>query len=282
MKLSIVMIAKDDEAHVKRSLESIIPQLRDECELVCVDDRSTDSTRAIMDEAMQFAPGPVHVESILPDEPGGVARARNLGASLAQGDYLYHVDSDDELIPGSVERMLATMEGEPDVIRVPHAENFRGDECLVKPVEEKTVEEQAYAPPAPWAKIVKRSLYVPFPECGVKLCLNPAWHFLQSDKFETYAAVQGPPCYIWDRTVPGAGTRTVEWSGENPRMLEQIVFTDELERLGLMKEWPADFLRAVALMMDIGPQLKRPHVRAAWASRMRAELRNLATGRYMH
>lgn len=276
MRLSIVMIAKDDEAHVGRALSSVVPQLGDECELVCVDDRSSDGTRQLMEESGACVASTADLPS------GGVAAARNLGASLASGDYLYHMDSDDELVSGAVERMLTAAEGGADVVRVPHAEKVRDGECVARPVRDKSVEQQAFSPPAPWARMVKRSLYVPFPDCGVRLCLNPAWHLLQSDRFETFASVDGLPCYIWDRTIQGAGTRTVEWSAVNPRTLEQIAFSDELERLGLMKEWPADFLRSVALMMDIGPRLARPHVRAAWRSRLGAELRNLMTGRYVH
>ncbi|MCA9930519.1 MAG: glycosyltransferase family 2 protein [Anaerolineales bacterium] len=73
-----------------------------EWECIVVDDGSTDnSVRVAHQHGVRLISGsPVH---------GGPARARNLGAHVAQGDLLFFLDADVEVRPGTIGHAVATM-----------------------------------------------------------------------------------------------------------------------------------------------------------------------------
>lgn len=77
---------------VINSIESVINQTSQYWELIIVDDGSLDETREIikpflMDQRIRF----------FSQKNSGVATARNVGAKMANGDYLIFLDSDDIL-----------------------------------------------------------------------------------------------------------------------------------------------------------------------------------------
>lgn len=73
-------------------------------EWIVVDDGSTDNTKEVLDGLGD----PRIVYHRLPCNRG-VNAARNAGVSLAEGRFVVFLDSDDELYPGSMERMVSVM-----------------------------------------------------------------------------------------------------------------------------------------------------------------------------
>lgn len=76
------------------------------CEIVCVDDGSTDATSAILE---RFA-GRV---TTLRQPHAGVAAARNRGIEAATGEFVNFLDADDVLYPDAVAVRLEALEREP-------------------------------------------------------------------------------------------------------------------------------------------------------------------------
>ena len=99
MSVSVVIPAWNAAGTLGSTIRSTLGQ-RGVDEVIVVDDGSTDDTAAI---ARAFG-APVQVESI---PNGGVSRARNHGFALAAGEWVQFVDSDDQLLPGTIERRLA-------------------------------------------------------------------------------------------------------------------------------------------------------------------------------
>lgn len=90
--ISIIIPAYNVEKYLKAALDSIKEQTELPDEVILIDDGSTDGT---LDVANSFEfPVPYQVVSI---ENGGQGNARNLGVSLASGEYVYFFDSDDLL-----------------------------------------------------------------------------------------------------------------------------------------------------------------------------------------
>lgn len=84
-----VVIPTHDRAHlVGRAIESVLAQSRLPDEIVVVDDGSTDDTASIV---RRYGPR-VH---LVRRARGGVASARNAGASVAEADFVAFLDSDD-------------------------------------------------------------------------------------------------------------------------------------------------------------------------------------------
>ena len=93
MKLSIIVPVYNVEKYLDECLMSLTKQsfIKGEQEIICVNDGSTDKSEKILDKYCQNYDYFVKVNK----ENGGVSTARNLGLSLAQGEYLAFVDSDD-------------------------------------------------------------------------------------------------------------------------------------------------------------------------------------------
>jgi len=103
MKLSIIIPVYNAERFLKRCLDSvIIPEDHlKEVEVIIVDDGSTDKSPEIIDaETDRVGFRIIHKPN------GGCCSARNAGIKVAKGDYITHLDADDELVDGAVEKML--------------------------------------------------------------------------------------------------------------------------------------------------------------------------------
>ncbi len=103
--VSVILPAYTAGHRIARASDSALAQTRPVLEIIVVDDGSTDDTA---DVASGFGP-PVRVIS---KPNGGPASARNLAASLAQGDWLAMLDADDWWFPRKNEIQLAHMAGE--------------------------------------------------------------------------------------------------------------------------------------------------------------------------
>lgn len=91
MKYSIIIPAYNSEKTIKRCIESITVQNRSDVEIIIINDGSTDETESIC-KALQIE----HNNLIyICKENGGVSSARNEGLSVANGDFVMFVDSDD-------------------------------------------------------------------------------------------------------------------------------------------------------------------------------------------
>ena len=103
--LTVIVPAYNCADYLDECLASVIGQLPDDCELVVVDDGSTDSTADML--ASYEGRGNVKV---LYCEHKGASGARNAGLAAASGTYVAFVDCDDMLQPGFIGRSRHLME----------------------------------------------------------------------------------------------------------------------------------------------------------------------------
>ncbi len=112
--ISIVIPARNVEATVRRTLDSVFAQTSDRWELVLIDDGSTDDTRKIVDEMVGGRPNVT-----VADGPRmGVSAARNLGTELARHDHVLYLDADDWIGDRYVELMGAALADDPSLAGV--------------------------------------------------------------------------------------------------------------------------------------------------------------------
>lgn len=90
-KVSIIVPVYNTAEYLVKCIDSIINQKYSNLELILVDDGSTDQSPAICDE---YAKKDNRIK-VIHKQNGGVSSARNLGLSIASGDYITFVDSDD-------------------------------------------------------------------------------------------------------------------------------------------------------------------------------------------
>jgi glycosyltransferase involved in cell wall biosynthesis len=98
--ISIIIPAFNEEKNIARCLHGLRMQnnLRDECEIIVVDDGSTDATREIAQK---------RGARVLQQAHFGAAAGRNLGAQNARGDPVLFLDADCEPDPNWVAAMTA-------------------------------------------------------------------------------------------------------------------------------------------------------------------------------
>lgn len=112
--LSFVMPVYNVEKYLNECLDSVFDPSADEgeYEVIAVDDGSTDNSPEILKSYLR------HKNFIIiPCGSGGPGGSRNTGIRAAKGKYIYFVDSDDKLLPGTVPILLGyARESDSDII----------------------------------------------------------------------------------------------------------------------------------------------------------------------
>ena len=131
-RISIIIPVYNVEKYLGRCLDSVVGQTYQNLEIICVNDGSTDSSRAIL-KGYSIIDKRI---MIVDKENGGLSSARNKGLDVATGDYCYFLDSDDWIEPNTIETLVKKMFLH-DVDAVVHsAENIKEDDSALKLAED--------------------------------------------------------------------------------------------------------------------------------------------------
>ena len=107
--ISVIIPVYNAERYLRQCLDSIAAQCRyadcdgADCEVIIIDDGSTDSSGAIADQYAQAQPDRFMV---IHRANGGLSAARNSGIEAARGSWLSFVDADDCLSPHALALLL--------------------------------------------------------------------------------------------------------------------------------------------------------------------------------
>jgi len=108
---SIIIPVFNVERYLPECIESILPQLENDAELILVNDGSTDSSGEICERYRSERVKVIHC----PNQ--GASLARNTGMRQADGEYILFIDSDDFIEPFTLSRLrLIIQDSTPDVI----------------------------------------------------------------------------------------------------------------------------------------------------------------------
>jgi glycosyltransferase involved in cell wall biosynthesis len=175
--LSVVVPVYAVEGYLYQCLESIraglSPAESAAVEVIAVNDASPDSCGHMLDD---YADRHGDLRVVHLSHNGGLGAARNAGLAHARGDYVWFVDSDDWLPPGSVRAVLDALgRDQPDVLLIDHLrvqENGRleadaSSHVLRDPRLESLIGLQHTA----WNRIVRRGLLT-----GLGLTFLPGWY----------------------------------------------------------------------------------------------------------
>ncbi len=104
--VSIIIPSKNSDDTMVECLTSVISQSYRPIEIIVIDDFSTDSTKEIAESMGSF----------VVSHGGERSSAKNLGASLARGEYLYFVNADHKLGPDAITSCLESIDGADGVV----------------------------------------------------------------------------------------------------------------------------------------------------------------------
>lgn len=103
MKVSIIIPVYNVSAYIERCIKSVINQTYKDIECILVNDVSPDDSIDIAKRLIANYNGPIEFRILSHEHNKGVSAARNTGINGATGDYLYFLDSDDEITPNCIE-----------------------------------------------------------------------------------------------------------------------------------------------------------------------------------
>ncbi len=100
-KISVIVPVYNVEGYLSRCLNSLLQQTFQDFELICIDDGSTDGSSDLLKTYQAQYPQQIRIKRTANQ---GLSGARNEGLSLASGEYICFIDSDDWVHPNLFEQ----------------------------------------------------------------------------------------------------------------------------------------------------------------------------------
>lgn len=110
--ISIIIPVYRVEKYLRLCLDSVLAQSYTDWECICVDDGSPDNSGIIIDE---YASIDSRIR-VIHQMNKGVSTARNVGISMAKGDWICFIDSDDWVAPDYLRNLANAIEEDIDYI----------------------------------------------------------------------------------------------------------------------------------------------------------------------
>lgn len=158
--VTFILPVYNAENTLKKCLDSILKQTYCDYEVIIVDDGSVDDSGKICDSYSlndnRFR--------VVHKENAGVASARQLGVSLASGEYVIHIDSDDWIESNMLSDMMNEI-GDADILVSDYYYNTKHGQTYVRQVDcttseellEKIIKGEVFG--SLWHKLIRRNLY---------------------------------------------------------------------------------------------------------------------------
>lgn len=106
IKISVISPIYKVEKFIGKAVETMMSQTLNDVEFIFVDDCSPDRSVAILEEVLEKYPERKPYVKIIHHERNlGLPAARNSGLAIAEGEYIFHWDSDDYADNGMLESM---------------------------------------------------------------------------------------------------------------------------------------------------------------------------------
>ena len=107
--ISIIIPVYNVEDYITDCLNSILIQDYLNLEIILVNDATPDNSISIAEKAIESLKEKYKVIIINHESNKGLSAARNTGINASRGDYLFFIDSDDELYPNSIKTFINTI-----------------------------------------------------------------------------------------------------------------------------------------------------------------------------
>ena len=110
--VSIIVPIYNVEAYAADCIKGVMRQTYPgEMECIVVDDCGTDKSMKVVEKLVSEYDGPIRFKFLHHEHNRGLSAARNTGIESASGDYLYFLDSDDEVTDDCIEVLTRPLTG---------------------------------------------------------------------------------------------------------------------------------------------------------------------------
>lgn len=186
-KISILLAVYNSQKTLRRAMDSAVSQSLEDIEIICVDDMSTDASRAILFSYAQTDPRVIIIEK---PQNEGILMARKAAIMAAKGRYILFLDPDDVLDKSACEMLYERMKKTgADILQ------FRAQ---VVPVSTEISKDQI-------SKVQSRLKIPKRPPQGEQIfwthyCTNQYWHILWNKIYQAklckQVALAVSDCYL--------------------------------------------------------------------------------------
>lgn len=216
MFFSVIIPVYNVEKYLRECVDSVLNQSFKDFEVILVDDGSKDSSGSICDK---YSEKYSFIKTIHKPN-GGQADARNVGTTVASGEYIIYIDSDDYIIDNNffsdVYEHINTSNSDVVIYKFskyfdetkvlekcsfsfPDSKKYHGDEMLLE-----MVKKDAYYGMA-WTKAFKKSIATEF---NINLvCEDMDWFFNLLSNTDSFSVID--KAYIAYRQRSGSVTSTL-------------------------------------------------------------------------
>jgi glycosyltransferase involved in cell wall biosynthesis len=128
----VITVVYNGAEHIGRTIESVIAQTYKQIEYIIIEGKSSDNT-------LEVIAGFKGVDRLISEADSGLYDAMNKGLKVATGDYVWFLNSGDQIYaPDTVEKLVAGLDGFPDIIYggtmiIDEKQNEIGDRRLKPP-----------------------------------------------------------------------------------------------------------------------------------------------------
>ncbi|MDO3417258.1 glycosyltransferase family A protein [Hymenobacter sp. BT770] len=112
--ISIITCFLNQEKFLEESIRSVLRQNYANWQLILINDGSTDSSTAMAREYAEQYPEKIHYHEHDGRKNKGASASRNIGISLAKGDFIAFLDGDDIWLPEYLQNQALLFQKNPD------------------------------------------------------------------------------------------------------------------------------------------------------------------------
>ena len=141
MKVSIIIPVYNVSTYIERCIKSVMSQTYQDIECILVNDATPDDSIAFAERLIADYIGPIKFQIISHEHNKGLSATRNTGADAATGDYLYFMDSDDEITPDCIQKLSSP------ILKDSTIEMVEGCYVLITTDNNKIISEQQFPRP---------------------------------------------------------------------------------------------------------------------------------------
>lgn len=252
MKISIVIPVYNVAPFIERCLHSAFNQTYTDIEYILVDDAGTDNSMELVSRVIAAYLPDKDIKIVVHPENKGLGAARNTGVKEASGEYIFFLDSDDELFPNTIELLVKAMADNPVDLVIGEVEVVGNERTAYPPlllsrgeygsnrfIFDSFLKRQWYE--MAWNKLIKRDLFTKLGLWFNESILHEdtLWSFHVASQIESLV-VASEETYRYH--IQG-NSITQKKAGRNidsfRLILEEII--DESKQKGLFESFPALF-----------------------------------------
>lgn len=162
-QVSVIVPCYNAERWIRKCVTSLLNQQIRDIEIIVINDGSTDRSREIL---LKLQKEDSRLK-VIDKTNGGVSSARNLGLTLASGEWISFVDIDDEIFSDGIVKMLSVAIKDSEIVFAGYTTNGkrinrgidRTAECSSEQLARELFEPSDYPYLGyPWAKLFRRSV----------------------------------------------------------------------------------------------------------------------------